>query len=326
MKEFNYKKAWQKVALPGWESLPRDVRQLVYMTCCALPYGQSASLDMEWPDKRVDRGESIELPSECAAQVITGTKCCEDIGHHMFSLQRRFENIDTSWLSQAARVVFDYGHWAPGCPQQPTFDDAPFVKAYAEANVVQKTGGHWKFSNLADQILTAKIGMPRVRSPKGNGVSFVVLEGALRCCFASRGMRVVIVASDKDLMQLVDGQCVLWDGKDTVTGIEEVEKRFGVHVYQLRDYLAICGDSSDNVPGLKGAGPKAAVAILNKFGTLQAALDSACTDLLEPFWARHTKYRSMLRAQHDAVLLSQRLVTLAHDAPVALNTEETQRL
>ncbi len=140
-----------------------------------------------------------------------------------------------------------------------------------------------------------------------------------------RGMRVVVVAADKDLMQLVDDRCVLWDGKDTVTGVEEVEARFGVRVEQLRDYLAICGDSTDNVPGLRGAGPKAAQLILSTFPTLDAASESALSEEAHPFWRLYPKYRSALRAQHENVRLSQRLVTLAHDAPITLSIEETQR-
>lgn len=141
----------------------------------------------------------------------------------------------------------------------------------------------------------------------------------------SAGMRVVIVAKDKDLMQLVDERCVVWDGKREVFGPREVEAKFGVRADQLRDYLAILGDGADNVPGIKGLGEKAAVEILREFGTLDEALACAKFPYDRPFFKQKPRYRELLRSQHDAALLSQRLVTLAYDAPVKLNLKETAR-
>lgn len=140
-----------------------------------------------------------------------------------------------------------------------------------------------------------------------------------------RGMRVVLVGKDKDLMQLVDDRCVMWDGKREVLGPVEVQARFGVRPDQLRDYLAIIGDGADNVPGVKGAGPKAAVEILNEFGSLDEALAVAKFPYDRPFFQRYPRYREMLRSQHEQALLSQRLVSLAFDAPVTLDLKESAR-
>ncbi len=139
------------------------------------------------------------------------------------------------------------------------------------------------------------------------------------------GMRVVILAKDKDLMQLVDDRCVLWDGKRTVTGPREVEAKFGIRADQLRDYLAIVGDTADNVPGLHGAGPKAAVELLREFGTLDEALACASAPYDRPFYTHRPRYRAMLKAQRDEVRLSQKLVSLAFDAPVTFQPSETRR-
>ena len=78
------------------------------------------------------------------------------------------------------------------------------------------------------------------------------------------GVKVVIASSDKDLMQLVDEDRVrLWDAmRDKVYGVPEVVAKFGVPPSQLRDYLALVGDSSDNVPGVTGVGPKTAAELL----------------------------------------------------------------
>jgi DNA polymerase-1 len=136
------------------------------------------------------------------------------------------------------------------------------------------------------------------------------------------GMSVVILALDKDLMQLVDDDCVLWDGKDRVVGIPEVIEKFGVKPHQLRDYLAIVGDASDNVPGVRGAGPKAAVEILQDMQSLEYALKVAESAYQTPFFNKRPRYREMLRADPDAVRLSLKLVTLAPDVPLDYSREE----
>src|SRR5262249_44909146 len=85
----------------------------------------------------------------------------------------------------------------------------------------------------------------------------------------ARSLRVVIVSSDKDLMQLVDDRCVLLDTmKDIVYDTAGVEARFGVKPAQLGDVLALMGDSVDNVPGVPGVGPKTASALIQAFGSL----------------------------------------------------------
>jgi DNA polymerase-1 len=139
------------------------------------------------------------------------------------------------------------------------------------------------------------------------------------------GMRVVLLALDKDLMQLVDERCVMWDGKRNVVGPTEVTAKFGIRPDQLRDYLAIVGDSADNVPGLFGAGPKAAVELLTEFGSLNEALMVAKYPYDRAFFKQHPRYREMLRKHHTDVQLSQQLVTLAFDAPIKFNPGETQR-
>ena len=81
-----------------------------------------------------------------------------------------------------------------------------------------------------------------------------------------RGIRVVIVSADKDLMPLVGEDVLLWDTmRDKVWGLSEVSERFGVRVNQLRDLLALTGDSSDNIPGVPSVGPKTAQQLLTEY-------------------------------------------------------------
>lgn len=146
------------------------------------------------------------------------------------------------------------------------------------------------------------------------------------------GMRTVIVGLDKDLLQLVkpDGSCLMWDGKQQVWGRNEVFSKFRIEPGQLRDYLAIVGDTADNVPGIRGAGPQAAVEILHACVTLDDALDIAtgaapATDEAMALFKRRPKYQRMLAADPEAARLSQRLVSLDHNVPLSSGFEEMKR-
>ncbi|WP_433931922.1 DNA polymerase I [Sorangium cellulosum] len=131
-----------------------------------------------------------------------------------------------------------------------------------------------------------------------------------------RGLRVVIASSDKDLMQLVDeDRVMLWDAmRDKVYGHPEVVAKFGVPPEQVRDLLALVGDTSDNVPGVPGVGLKTAAELLAQFGSL-ASLYARLEEVKKP------RIRESLK-QHEAdALLSQKLVTLDGAAPVTLDLE-----
>jgi len=128
-----------------------------------------------------------------------------------------------------------------------------------------------------------------------------------------QGMRVVVVSADKDLLQLVDDDVVMFDtGRKVVFGEPETIKKLGVPPSQVRDYLALVGDSSDNVPGVPSVGPKTAVKLLQEHGSLEgvyANLEAVTRKGL------HDK----LTANRDLALLSQELVTLRSDLEVEVD-------
>jgi DNA polymerase I len=133
------------------------------------------------------------------------------------------------------------------------------------------------------------------------------------------GLKVVILALDKDMMQLIDDEnVIMWDPmKDRIVMREHVKEKFGIEPTQLRDYLAIVGDVSDNVPGIFGAGPKCARELLWEFETLDRALEIAGSQWSgHQFWDDHPRYRAMLQQQREGALLSQKLVTLATSVPI----------
>lgn len=140
-----------------------------------------------------------------------------------------------------------------------------------------------------------------------------------RWCKQAKHHRVVIVSSDKDLMQLVNDRVVIWDTMtNKVYGPDEVVEKFSVMPSQIRDYLALVGDSSDNIPGVPGVGPKTAADLLKQFGTLEAVLAAARADGISG------KKGETLKANEKDALLSQELATV-HDAlDVHLVTEEVK--
>jgi DNA polymerase-1 len=135
----------------------------------------------------------------------------------------------------------------------------------------------------------------------------------------ARGIRVVVVAADKDLMQLVGPDVVLYDTmRDKVFGVAEVEERFGVRIDQLRDLLALTGDSSDNIPGVASVGPKTAKDLLVEYGTLDGIYQH-----LEQI--QRKALREALTTHKEKAFLSQQLVTLKDDCWTEFDGESFAR-
>jgi DNA polymerase-1 len=128
---------------------------------------------------------------------------------------------------------------------------------------------------------------------------------------AKSGATVKIVSSDKDLMQLVtDGEIQLYDPmKQKPLGVEAVMEKFGVTPDKVIDAQALIGDSTDNVPGAPGIGPKTAAELLTQFGSLDAILERA-NEIKQP------KRRETLINFADQIRLSRQLVTLKDDVAV----------
>ena len=132
----------------------------------------------------------------------------------------------------------------------------------------------------------------------------------------SQGAKVTIVSSDKDLMQLYKKNVRIFDPmKNKFINEEDVQKKFGVDSSKVIDVQALAGDSSDNVPGVPGIGVKTAAELINKYGNLETLLKSAQE-------IKQNKRRETLLENKDKALISKKLVTLKHDAPVNKNLEE----
>jgi DNA polymerase-1 len=134
----------------------------------------------------------------------------------------------------------------------------------------------------------------------------------------SKGAKVTIVSSDKDLMQLYKKDVRLFDPmKNKFITQEDIVTKFGVSPEKVIDVQSLAGDSSDNVPGVPGIGVKTAAELINKYGTLEKLLNNAHE-------IKQNKRRETLIENKDKAIISKKLVTLMKDAPVERKIEEFQ--
>src|SRR5260370_39954268 len=148
--------------------------------------------------------------------------------------------------------------------------------------------------------------------------------GALAEQAAKQKLDVLLITNDKDMMQLAgDGVRVLRAGtggikNDVIVDKTKVKEILGVTPEQVVDYMALFGDSIDNIPGAKGIGEKGAAELIEKYGTVENALDHAAE-------VPNKRYREALQQQREQVLMSKQLARIATEVPVALDLGKLQR-
>ena len=147
------------------------------------------------------------------------------------------------------------------------------------------------------------------------------LLGTLSKKAADQGLDAIIVTGDSDTFQLITPSIsVLYPSRSIgdvkLYDVEAIRERYGLEPRQLIDLKALTGDSSDNIPGVRGVGIKTATTLLQKHGTLEAIY--AHLDEI-----KQTRFRSALEAGHDSALLSQHLVTIIRDLGVELDLEQS---
>jgi DNA polymerase I len=153
-----------------------------------------------------------------------------------------------------------------------------------------------------------------VLEAEGYEADDLIASYARAACALSR--EVMIVSSDKDLMQLVADGIEMWDPvKQKPIDRAEVEARFGVAPELVRDVLALAGDTSDNVPGVPGIGVKTAAQLINEFGSLEGLLENAHT-------IKQPKRRENLMEHAANARLSKELVTLCEAAPLPIALDQ----
>ena len=133
---------------------------------------------------------------------------------------------------------------------------------------------------------------------------------------AQNGIKVKIVSHDKDMYQLIDDKhIVIFDPiKKKEIGIKECQEKFGVHPKDFRDFQALVGDSSDNIPGVKGIGVKTAAKLINEYHTLENIYENI--DKI-----KGAVQKRLIEGKENA-FLSRKLVTLKTDLFDEVNLEE----
>jgi len=130
-----------------------------------------------------------------------------------------------------------------------------------------------------------------------------------------KGCRVVIVSSDKDLLQLVSDKVSMWDPmSDRTMDPEAVKNKYGLEPVQLLDYFSLTGDSSDNIPGVPGVGPKTAAKLISEYMDLDGLYSRV--EAMKP-----SRMKDKLIAHRDDAYLARDLIRLNREAEVPLEPE-----
>jgi DNA polymerase I len=142
--------------------------------------------------------------------------------------------------------------------------------------------------------------------------------GTIATQAAKQGFEVLIVSNDKDMMQLVGKNVrTLKTGSggakgDILVDEAKVQELLGVPAEKVVDYMALLGDTIDNIPGAKGIGEKGAAELIQKFGSVEKALERAGE-------VSNKRYREALQQQQEQIVMSKQLAQIARDVPLKLD-------
>jgi DNA polymerase-1 len=207
-------------------------------------------------------------------------------------------------------IVFD--------TRQPTFRDKLFEKYKAQRQSMP--------DELAQQLPYVRRLCEAMRLPilELDGFEADDVIGCLAQKAAKENLDVLLITNDKDMMQLVDGNVrVLRTGPggakgDVIVDAARVEEILGVPPNKVVDVMSLMGDTIDNIPGAKGIGEKGARELIQKYGSVENALEHAAE-------VPNKRYREALQQQREQVLLSKQLAMLAAQVPVDLHLPSLER-
>lgn len=132
---------------------------------------------------------------------------------------------------------------------------------------------------------------------------------------AEKGLQTIVVTTDKDLLQIIDGSTSVWNpSKERTIEAGDVRELFGVEADRVVDVLALWGDPTDNVPGVPGIGEKTAKSLIREFGSLDALLGRLDE-------VKNPRVREKIAQNRDVLDLSRRLVTVCRDLPLELDLD-----
>ena len=167
--------------------------------------------------------------------------------------------------------------------------------------------------------IVEKLGITRIET---EGFEADDVIGTLSSQATALGMKTVILSGDKDILQLIDESVSVYASKRGVSEVdvlqtEEVAALWGVLPGQMVDLLALMGDQSDNIPGVRGIGKTTAVKLIQQFGSLDEIYERI--DEID-----RERTRKLLLDGREEALLSRELVTIRRDVPIGVDIEECQ--
>jgi 5'-3' exonuclease len=151
------------------------------------------------------------------------------------------------------------------------------------------------------------------------------LIGTLSCLMRAQGVRAAYITRDKDLAQLMRDGDMFWDfGWRGQFGYHDIERHFGVAPERFADYLALTGDSSDNIPGVPGIGHRTAAILMKAFGSLDELYGDLARVARLPLRGAAT-LGVRLAAHRESVYLARRLTRIACDLSLGVTAKALQR-
>jgi DNA polymerase I len=148
------------------------------------------------------------------------------------------------------------------------------------------------------------------------GIEADDIIGTLAKRYAAKGLKVIMVSGDKDLMQLVDGNIIMMDTmKDKTFDIAAVKERFGVEPDKVVEILGLMGDTSDNIPGVPGIGPKNALRLIEEYGTIEEIIKNVER-------LKNAKAKQSIREFADQARMSRELAVIRTDADFDVDLEQ----
>lgn len=168
------------------------------------------------------------------------------------------------------------------------------------------------------RAFTQALGVPLLEMP---GYEADDVMGTLAQEGSAAGMSVYLFSGDKDFMQLVTEKILIYytgrNDEPLILDAAGVKEKMGVLPHQIIDYLALLGDTSDNVPGVPKVGEKTAIELLETFGSLEGVLANADH-------VKRAAVRESLKTNVEQAKLSQQLVTIDTHVPLAIKVEELE--